>query len=132
MFFPHPLALIALGAISAFLAKRQGKNPILWFFLGMFFGIFGLLFLFFSNSSSIQQSKRETKKQKDPNTIDITPKVEPEAKAKFWYYLDSENAQKGPISYNGLVQAYKEGEISSLSFVWNETLDDWKPFSKFL
>jgi len=131
MLFPHPLALVTIGVISAYLAKKRGKNPYLWFFLGMLFGIFGLIFLFFSKPA--QTSLRaQAAPQNDPNTIDITPKIEPSAKEKFWYYLDPDNAQQGPMSFDGLIRAFREGKISVKTFVWNETLENWQPLSDFM
>jgi len=122
----NPLALVTIGAISAFLAKKRGKNPVLWFFLGMLFGVFGIFFLFFqrppSNSHPYQNNSRNT----DPNTLDITPKLASLAKKDFWYYLDDKKNQVGPLSQEKLVENYKKGEIKDNTYVWNDTLEDWK------
>lgn len=132
MLFPHPLALVTIGAVSAFLAKKRGKNPVLWFFLGMLFGIFGLIFLFFSRPTPSRSPRAQAQPKNDPNTIDITPKVDSAAKETFWYYLDPDNTQQGPMSFDGLVRAFREGKLSGNTYVWNETLDNWKPLSEFL
>lgn len=131
MLFPHPVALITIGAISAWLAKKRGKNPVLWFFLGMLFGIFGLIFLFFSRPAQAP-SRAQAAPQSDPNTIDITPKVDATAKEKFWYYLDPQNSQQGPMSFDGLIRAFREKKISPQTFVWNETLENWQPLGDFM
>lgn len=131
MYYPHPLALLAIGAVSAFLAKKRGKNPFLWFFLGMLFGIFGLIFLFFSQPTKAHRAPAEGLKS-DPNTIDITPNVSADAKKTFWYYLGAENAQKGPMSFEGILREFREGLISRDTLVWNETLENWQPLRDFL
>lgn len=69
---------------------------------------------------------------KDPNTIDITPKVEPNAKEAFWYYLDSDHTQQGPMSFDGLTRAFREGKIFPTTYVWNETLENWQHLKDFL
>lgn len=127
MLFPHPVILITVGAVASYLAKKRGRNPLLWFFLGMLFGIFGLVFLIFS-----RPAKKPVQTERDPSTIDITPNVEPNAKEKFWYYLDPDNTQRGPMSFDALSRALRQGEISAKTFVWNETLDNWKPLGDFM
>lgn len=110
------------------MAKARGKNPYLWFFLGMFFGVFGLLFLYLSSrAKGAAQRKAE-----GPTTIDITPQFDPAHSEKLWYYLEPDNQQKGPMSFNALAEAFRDGKVSNKTFVWNETLENWKPFAEFL
>ncbi len=127
MLFPSTIMWLVFGAASAYLAKARGKNPYLWFCLGMFFGVFGLLFLFFSPKLK-STILRRPKPAKDPNTIDITPEVDPIYGKSFWYYLDSNSEQKGPMSLDALNAAFREQTISSQTYVWNENLDSWKFF----
>ena len=120
---------IACGATAAFLAHRRGKNIYLWFILGAFFGIFGIALLFFTSPRKGAHPRRQ---KADPNTIDITPKIDPIHKEKFWYYLDPENQQQGPMSFDGLFRAFREGRVSKNTFVWNENLDNWQPLGDFI
>ena len=120
---------IVFGAVSAYMARMRGKNPYLWFFLGMFFGVFGLLFLFFSSKP---KAAAEPKEKTGPTTIDITPKFDPSFKEKFWYYLDPQNQQNGPMSFDALVRAWNEGKVNPQTFVWNEGLETWTPFGEFI
>lgn len=114
------------GTVCAYLAHRGKKNPYLWFVIGAAFGIFGIFFLFF-------MPKSKPKAQEEPiKTIDITPTVPPENQTPFWYYLTPDNTQQGPISFEGLKAAWKEGKVSPQTYVWNETLKEWVPFSQFL
>ena len=46
-------------------------------------------------------------------------------KEKFWYYLDADSKQEGPMSYDGLLRNYSEGLISQETHVWNENFDAW-------
>jgi len=131
MFLSSLIMWLFFGGFSAYLARRQGKNPFLWFFLGMFFGLFGLVFLLFSPKPA--KARRRAQRQKEePTTIDITPKVDPSHKNKFWYYLDPENRQNGPMSFDALVRDWKEGKVGPKTYVWNENLEEWEPWGDFI
>ena len=104
MFVSSAIMCVIFGAISAYMARGRGKNPYLWFFLGMFFGLFGVLFLAFGS-----RFKKRAKKPLEP-TIDITPQFDPVHQNKFWYFLSPENKQNGPMSFDALTQAYREGK----------------------
>lgn len=127
MLLPYAITWIVFGATSAYMARVRGKNPYLWFFLGMLFGVFGLLFLFFSPKSK-GAARRGAQ---DPMTIDITPQFDPAHKEKLWYYLDAKNVQNGPMSFDALTQAFTGGMVSQKTYVWNEGLDSWQPFEHF-
>lgn len=119
---------LVFGSISAYLAKKRGKNPYLWFFLGTLFGVFGVLFLYFAPKDQAARPKTDD----TTPTVDITPKVSESDKEKFWYYLDPENKQMGPMSYDGLLRNYGDGTITKDTHVWNENYDEWKPLSDLL
>lgn len=127
MLFPYAMTWLVFGAVSAFVANRRGKNPYLWFFLGMFFGIFGLLFLFFA-----PKHRQAKKTVKDPNTIDITPIIETKHQDKLWYYIDGQNQRHGPMSFQALSKVWGEGKILPTTYVWNEELTEWQPFGNFI
>jgi hypothetical protein len=126
---PNLFMSLAFGAASAYMARARGKNPFLWFFLGMLFGIFGLLFIMFSKPQALGPKKAA---EPDPMTIDVTPKLDPIHENKCWYYLDPQNQQFGPMSFDGLKRAWKEGKVEDKTYVWNENLDDWLPFGDFI
>lgn len=107
------IMMMAFGAFTAYLAKRQGKNPYVWFILGILFGIFGIFFLFFNPTSA----KKKPQNPSQPTTIDITPKINPMDKEKFWYYLDPHNKQFGPMSFDALRRAWQEGKVTGETYV---------------
>jgi hypothetical protein len=115
---------LAFGFLTAYLARRRGKNPYFWFFIGMLLGVMGLLILIFLSKRSTSTVK------KDPiPTLDVTPEPTQE---KFWYYLDPEDKQFGPMSFSSLEKAYETGLVKEETYVWNEDLEDWKAFKNFL
>lgn len=121
------LLWVLFGCITAHFAKRRGRNPYGWFLIGLFLGLIGLCLVF------ILPKKTETPvAEEEPITIEIFPEVSDDQKTKFWYYLDQTNKQQGPMSFNGLIRAWNEGIVQPETQVWNETLENWKPFSEFL
>lgn len=126
--FDLPTTLLvssAAGLISSYLAYRRGKNPILWFLVGALFGLFGVFALFFSGHL----------RRKQPTPV---PKVaEPQPYLfgptnKFWYYLDASGTQIGPVSYNGITTAWKNGTVPATAFVWHEDLGDWQTLQNLI
>ena len=112
------------GLISGYLAYRRGKNPILWFLIGLVFGIFGVFaFLFATNPRK--------KGAPAPKSVSPEPYLHGPAN-KFWYYLDPTNTQIGPMSYNGMTQAWKKGTVSPTAYVWHEELAEWKPLQELI
>lgn len=129
MFVPPLISTLVFGGISAYLARRRGKNPLFWFFIGFFFGLFGVLFLFLTDRVNPKAKKRE---KESPSTIDITPRIHPLYKDLCWHYLDSERKEQGPMSFDALCRAHQEGKIGRKSYVWNPRLDGWKFLEEFL
>jgi hypothetical protein len=122
LFHPTPLMLAAsfvVASISAYLAHKMGRNPYLWFGIGFFFGLFGAFAIF-------AIPKKAPAKPKMPIfTIDGPAD-------KFWYYLDGQNTQKGPMSRDAIALAWKEGKIGPSTYVWHEELSEWKFFKETL
>lgn len=115
----HLASAVAFGAFSAYFAYKRGRNPYKWFFIGFFFGLLGLFAAVLFLPSS---------KKKIPASIAV---IKPQPRIlgpsdKFWYYLDPQHKQVGPISYSALSDFLKKGSILPTTYVWNEDMDDWK------
>lgn len=110
------LIALCMGSVCAKQAKRKGRNPTVWFFIGALFGLMGLLILFF-------QSPIEKEQLPPPRPL---PSKEDRYKQKLWYYLDKQDQQIGPMSYSVLESSFLEEKINSETLVWNEDFDDWK------
>lgn len=105
-----------MGGVCAHYAKARGRSSRHWFFIGMLFGIFGLIALFILPKLA---------KTAEPKPVEPTPAIP----QKLWYYLDAEHKPCGPISTQAFESAKLDGKITSETFVWNEELPDWKPLS---
>lgn len=125
--FMHPYITVGiwflLGAICGYLAHKKGKNPYIWFFIGLFFGALGILALYVFGRTKKQAKKEEPHVQYEP--LVINPKANP-TPLTLWYYLNHQHQQCGPVSFSGLKNEIQEGTITSSTYVWSEELDNWK------
>jgi hypothetical protein len=111
------------GFLSAYLAFRRGRDPYVWFFIGVFFGFLGILALFFAPS-------KQRRKKNLPVEMPTFEEIIIGPSDKFWYYLDAAHKQKGPMSFSALNKAWKQGTITTQTFVWQEEFSDWKPLQE--
>lgn len=51
---------------------------------------------------------------------------------KIWFYLDSQNQQKGPFSEQEIQGFYQQGILFAESFVWKNGLENWQSLSTAL
>lgn len=106
-----------MAILSAHLAHRQKRNPYFWFAIGFFLGLIGILAFFFipKQSAAVVQ----VPSLKGPTD-------------KWWYYLDAENKQQGPMSFDAMNRAWRDGKAKIDTYVWHEELPEWKPLKEFL
>lgn len=99
---------VALGALTAYLAEKWKRNPLPWFFIGMLFGVFGLLALYLMPQVEEKTSKVEAEPIPDPFSL------------KMWFYL-KEGEQIGPVAFDKLKREWKDS-----TYVWSEGMAEWK------
>lgn len=114
------ISAVIFGMIAAYLAHRNKKNPYIWFFVGFFFGLIGLFFLFFLPKIKKQQQ------HPDPGPLFRGPSD------KLWFYLDPTHEQVGPVSFKAITEALIKGTISKSTYVWHEDLSEWKRVKEFI
>jgi hypothetical protein len=125
---------ITTGLLTAFLARRKGKNPYLWFTIGTLMGVLGLLFLFIYTHKKGKQKIYipKTKKTIKKPLSDIELFFHKNAiNNRLWYYLDKEHTQNGPVSLTWLNNHWQKGHINSSTYVWNEEMGNWKRIKEF-
>lgn len=127
-----PILICAvIGLICFVWAPKRGRSPYNWFFIGLFFGILGLLALFLLPPLKRRRIPTPQMKAADALAIpSINPlrleTIDPSHESKMWYYLDQENQQFGPMSIDGLSRAWHEGKVTQATYVWNEVMENWK------
>ena len=110
-----------MGALASYLAHKRGKNPYFWFVMGFLMGLTGIFFLFLASRKKVSAEKA------------VAPSLPPDRMLfKFWYYLDSNNSQLGPVSSLFLHSLWKEGKVEDETYVWNEDLKDWVRFKEII
>lgn len=106
-----------IGALTAYLAKGRGKDPVRWFFIGMFCGIFGLMALFLFPAVPAEPEKAvEPEKPVVPEVVVVKP----------WYYLDAQHNTLGPISLEALKALSTEQKVTNRTYIWQEGMPGWK------
>jgi hypothetical protein len=133
-----PFLYTALCGITAFhIAKRQRRNPYFWGALGCVLKMYAFLILlviipFLSILLGViirkklrAQGSFTRKAPADDNVICLS-ELDASVLHKVWYYLDSNNQTQGPISGQLLLKKWKEGTILAGTYIWNETLSEWK------
>ncbi len=118
------LSSLIVGSIAAYIAMRKERNPYIWFTVGFVFGLLGVLALFIIPLPRKKVLEEELRPAPQPfieGPIDL-----------YWYYLDEEREQKGPISRDALTQAWQKGDVESNTFVWHEELTAWKPLQELI
>lgn len=116
-----PLTIFAAlfsGCLGAYLAYRRGRSPYSWFFIGFFFGVLGVLAIFFA------PARKKVLVAAAPNPAPL-PTIQGPAN-KFWYYLDPAHQQMGPMSLDALTTEWRQGKIALTTYVWHEELPEWK------
>lgn len=128
---------IFLGWITSHFAQQRGRDPLIWFFAGMFLGLIGLLLLFLLPAVSEEQEKsenvsfdrEETTTGSSSQTVEIQQEpisVKPEYTLHEWYYLDQERRQQGPLPFDKLKKQWTDEKITPLTYVWSQGMESWK------
>ena len=102
--------LVLIGTLTSRLAKQKGRDPVMWFWFGVMFGLIAVLILYF------------LKEEKEPELA--SPKVEMDSSG-IWFILDKETPL-GPFSFEDIQKKFQEGTFTMSSYLWHEQWSDWK------
>lgn len=140
------LIYILLGFLTAYMARKKNRNPIGWFFAGMFFGVFGIIVLLilpplshkdthpnlpdendFSNNAlnSFLENTSLTENLSSIDKVDIS--------TEKWFYLNKEKQAVGPLSFEDLLlflnakaTQEKENEAPQNIWIWKKGMQNWE------
>jgi GYF domain 2 len=113
---------LMIGSATAYYANQRGRDPVVWFMIGMLLGLFGLLLVFI-----LPSGKTENKEQSIDSTHDITVfTAVPDYPLVGYYYYDRNQNRQGPLSLDDLKNAWTQKQVDKETFVWYEGLLDWK------
>ena len=127
---------LILGALCSYFSRGRGRDPLGWFAIGFFFGIFGLIALFII-PPKVQRLEVNASQPLEgsggaPEIDPVQPKRElppPSEELTLWYLIDEEGDQQGPMSFDALSRSFHERKVLPSTFVWNEDMEEWKKIS---
>ena len=130
------ILLLMIASFTAYYANRKGRNPLLWFMIGILLGIFAPLILLFLPAVKSERGNdglpTMTISNPDPSLQDLPPSpVKSEIKRreeeeKLWYYLDQNHQQMGPVSIIALRELWNRGQLELTSYVWSDGMTQWQ------
>jgi len=119
---------IVIALLTALFAKERGRDPYIWFGLGLLGSFFALLALFLLPNLN----KERTAQPKETKVIDVEAiRLYPTFDEHDWFYLDSERKTIGPLSFLELKKLFQKGTLIEESLVWNESETEWKKISLY-
>lgn len=121
------LISVLCGLCTAYLGFRYKKDPLLWFFIGGFFGLPGVvlsaayLLLFEKKREVAFATGSQSTMQAAPLETSFEVKTD-----IAWYYLTPDEETIGPLSFERMQTLYNEKKLSEFTLVWNESFEDWQ------
>jgi hypothetical protein len=123
------LLWVVSACVCAHYAKKRGRHPFGWLLIGFLFPLPGLVILFILPKKTPKPLQKQEAAPPAPEPIALQP---PEGFHPFWYYLDPNNQQFGPMSFNALEKAWNEGMVTPNTYIWNEAMENWKAFGEVI
>lgn len=124
--------LVLVGAITAFLAHRRGRNPLPWFVLGVALGVLAIAILYLWPSPQTAQQRQAVAAAPQPQPAPAQPalmeasaSLHDEPKDTLWFYLDRNDEQQGPVSVPELERLWRQKDVNTESYVWSQGMNEW-------
>ena len=121
------------GFVTSYYATKRGRDAFFWFWIGVFFGLLGFLFLFLLPALNKEGEDEENEgKISDEELLLVEKSPVSPCEYKEWYYFDEERQQQGPVTFVVLKKMWREGLLLPASYVWSEGLPDWEKIENCL
>jgi hypothetical protein len=118
---------IVLGWLAALGARSRGRSPMAWFLLGSLLGWWGLLLLYLL-PPLLPEEAVSGAAMTPPGEKSAVPN--PLEQSRDWFFLDQAKTACGPLTGKALKEKWKAGQLGSSSWVWNDSIVDWKKISQ--
>lgn len=116
---------LLVSTATAYFANQRGRDPFVWFMIGMLLGFLGLLLVFLLPPVGEEPPPEEAEyaflEQKNDSS-----KRSHEYLINDWYYYDQEQKRQGPIRFEHLQNLWRDGVITNHTFVWSEGMERWR------
>lgn len=117
-----------IGTATAYFANQRGRDPIVWFMVGMLLGLFGLVLLFLLPPVSAEEAAAKEMEdlagESKPPEIKF-PVAQHDYLIKEWFYYDQHKERQGPVKFEVLKKLWEDGNIDEETFVWAEGMANW-------
>lgn len=117
---------LCLGTATAYFANQRGRDPIVWFMLGMLLGFFGLLLVFLLPPLAEEEPAVEAEyallEQRGELSFGLSNQ---DFLVKDWFYYDHKQIRQGPVSFDKLKGLWKDGFLNEESYIWSEGMENW-------
>lgn len=128
---------LLIGAATAYFAQQRGRDPFMWFLIGIFLGLLGLLLLFLlpvtdKTPESVSGGADRPLQPQEPSKEAVLSVKNHDYLIRDWFYLDAEVKQQGPMTFDGLKRLWQEGKVGPDSFVWCDGMEGWKKIEELL
>lgn len=125
-----------MGVATAYWAYQRGRDPYIWFAIGIFFGVLGMLVLILlppikneeETAVGLENDARiQRKEQHIQDHLEVAQDLQPQSvEVKEWFYLDKRRDQKGPFSFYVINELWEGKDLTPASLVWAEGMPEWK------
>jgi len=114
------LVWLTLGYVTSRVAIQRGRDPTMWFGLGMLGGIFALAALFIM--PVVEESEE---KNGSAGLVSEVENEESEFEEAQWFFLGVDEEQKGPVEYRDLLMVWDDGVVKEETYVWRDGMEEW-------
>lgn len=127
-----------MGIVTAYFANQRGRDPYIWFALGIFFGLLAMIALVLlpplksEEEMAIDERNKEIVERREKQVgeeekLESAPDLQPQSvETKEWFYLDKSHQQQGPTSFFLINELWEGGDINVQTLVWTEGMPDWR------
>lgn len=129
------LIQVLSGFIGYYIAIKKNKSPVLWFIIGFFFGLIGILILILLPETPNIQNKPPYRNQysSKPNQQNETFEEtiilhEDENQEEFdhWFFLNHEKQTLGPFSLKAICKNISKKEQPEKTWLWKKGMKNWQ------
>lgn len=102
---------------------------MIWFALGVILGLIAVIILYIlPQKIAVAPAGAVSENKMSDEEVSYTPPEDVASRPPevLWYYLDKENNQFGPMSFNALKSAWNSDEVDANTYIWNENMEEWK------
>lgn len=129
-YFLSIILWLLVSTATAYFANQRGRDPLVWFMIGMLLGFLGLLLLFLlppvqEGEAGVQEIENSFLEPKT-DSIPAASSYSHEYLIKEWFYYDSEKNRQGPVRFEDLHDLWKAGVINDSTFVWSDGMVNWQ------